>query len=117
MVVSNFISGKLSEDMKKIDGMLHINESFDILKKQTVIGNHQAVFYFINGFCQEDLMQRLEESLYKVQEADIGSDPKQFADRFIPYVEVDLYADEYNVITLLLSGVTCFLVDGFRKAI
>ncbi|MCR5703314.1 MAG: spore germination protein [Eubacterium sp.] len=117
MVVSNFITGNLSEDMNKIDRMLHINESFDILKKQTVIGNHQAVFYFINGFCQEDLMQRLEESLYKIREADVGKDPKQFADRFIPYVEVDLYADEYNVIKFFLSGVTCFLVNGFQKAI
>ncbi len=116
MELNHFITGNMKRDMEKMDKLLHISESFDLLKKQTEIGGRKAVFYFINGFCQEDLMQRLEDSLYLVKKSDMNVEPQEFADKYIPYVEVDLYGDEYNVITLLLSGVTCLIIDGFAQA-
>ncbi len=116
MKIEKFITGNFEQDTKKIDQLLRIQDSFDLLKKQTEIGGRKAAFYFINGFCQEDLMQRLQDSFYQVQPEDVGEDPKSFSDRMIPYVEVDLYGDEYNVITLLLSGVTCMVMDGFDQA-
>lgn len=117
MEVQNFITGNLQSDMEKIDTLLCVRDSFDLLKKQTTIGGRAAVFYFINGFCEEGIMQRIEDSLYQVKPEDMGNDPQKFSDDHIPYIEVDLYGDEYNVITFILSGVTCLLVDGFNKAI
>lgn len=117
MEVEKFISGNAQKDMEKLDNILHIQDSFDLLKKQTTIGGRKSAFYFINGFCQEDLMQRLEDHLYNVKPEDVGNDPQAFADDYIPYVEIEIYDDEYNVITSILSGVTCLIIDGFNKAI
>lgn len=111
-----FISGNLKQDMKKIDELLHVNESFDLLKRNTTIGGKDAVIYYINGFCQEDLMQKLQEFFSGLKPEDVQAGVQKFSDNQIPYLEVDLYDDKYNVITLILSGVACLLIDGYEKA-
>lgn len=116
MEKDKFITGKIKNDEKKIDELLHIEESFDLLKKNTTIGGKDAVIYYINGFCQEDLMQKLQEFFAGLKPEDVQEDVQKFADDQIPYLEVDLYDDKYNVITLILSGVTCLLIDGYEKA-
>ena len=49
--------------------------------------------------------------------SDVESSVIDFANNQIPYLEIDLYGDKYNVVTMLLSGVSCLLIDGFNKAI
>ncbi len=114
---NKFITGNLNEDAAKIDNLLHVNESFDLLKRNTTIGGKNAVIYYINGFCKEDIMQKLQEFFSDLTPQDIQTGVQKFMENQIPYLEVDLYDDKYNVITLILSGVACLLIDGFAKAI
>lgn len=116
MEKNKFITGKLKDDEKKIDELLHIEESFDLLKRKTTIGGKNAVIYYINGFCDEDLMQKLQEFFAGLTSQDVQSGVQKFMENQIPYLEVDLYDDKYNVITQLLSGVVCLLIDGYEKA-
>lgn len=116
MEKDKFITGKIKDDEKKIDALLHIEESFDLLKRNTTIGGKDAIIYYINGFCQEDLMQKLQEFFSGLKPEDVREGVQKFADNQIPYLEVDLYDDKYNVITLILSGVACLLIDGYEKA-
>lgn len=117
MEKNKFITGRLGEDEKKLDEILHISESFDMLKKKTKIGNKSAVLYYINGFCKDDMMQKIQEFFLGLNPEDVDKSVAEFADDNIPYLEVDLFDDKYNVITMILSGVTCVLIDGFDKAI
>lgn len=113
----SFISGKLKTDEEKIDSLLHINDSFDLLKKNTVIGGRKAVMYYINGFCKDDVMQRIERFFAGLKPEDINKNATDFSDVNIPYLQVNLYNDEYNIITFILSGVVCLLIDGYKKAL
>lgn len=114
---NKFITKNVSENENRIDNILRIDESFDLLKKNTLIGNRKAVFYYINGFCQDDIMQKLEECFEGIKEEDLNCSPKEFADNKIPYLEVDVFEKKYDVITNILSGVTCLIIDGYDKAI
>lgn len=111
-----FISGSLKENEKKLDGILHTDESFDVLKKSFKIDKREAVMYYINGFCDNDVIQKIQEFFAYMKEEEMPKTPQEFADNKIPFIQVDLYGDKYNVITLLLSGVVCLLIDGYDKA-
>ena len=60
--MNKIITGNLKNDEKVIDAILHINESFDVLKKRMEIGGKTAVAYYINGFCDNDMMEKLHEN-------------------------------------------------------
>ncbi len=114
--MENFITKNLKNNEKELDRILHINESFDILKRSFKIENRQCVMYYINGFCNSDTIQKVQEFFCNMKEEELPSNVEDFADDKIPYIQIDLYNDKYNVLTSLLSGVVCLMVDGYDKA-
>ena len=114
--MENFITKNLKDNEKKIDEILHINESFDILKRNFKIENRKCVMYYINGFCDNDMIQKIEEFFCNMKEEELPQKVEDFSNDKIPYIQVDLYSDKYNVLTFILSGVVCLFVDGYDKA-
>ena len=99
-----------------MDLILHIHESFDILKRNFKIGNRDGVMYFINGFCDNDMIQKVEEFFCNMTEEELPQKVEDFSENKIPYIQVDLFEDKYNVLTFILSGVVCLMIDGYEKA-
>lgn len=114
--MENFITKNLKNNEKELDKILHINESFDILKRSFKIENRQCAMYYINGFCNSDTIQKVQEFFCNMKEEELPENVEDFADDKIPYIQIDLYDDKYNVLTSLLSGVVCLMVDGYDKA-
>ena len=48
-------------NVEKIDKLLYVEQSFDLLKRELTVGNRKAVMYYINGFCDSDMIQKIEE--------------------------------------------------------
>ncbi len=115
--MDKFITEKIEDNISKLDVIFHIEESFDILKKEFEICGRKSVIYYINGFCNNDMIQKIQEYLSKLEEKQFQNDVSSFARNNIPNLQVDLYDDKYNVITLILSGVVCLMVEGFDKAL
>lgn len=114
--MENFITKNLKENEKKLDEILHIHESFDILKRNFKIGDRDGVMYFINGFCDNDMIQKVEEFFCNMTEEELPQKVEDFSENKIPYIQVDLFEDKYNVLTFILSGVVCLMIDGYEKA-
>ncbi len=114
--MENFIKKSVKENIKVFDDILHVDESFDILKREFVVGGKNAVMYYINGFCDNDMIQKVQEFFTGLTEEDLKVPVDSFANNKIPYIQIDLYSDKYNVMTLLLSGVICLMIDGYEKA-
>ena len=72
--------------------MLHVDQSFDIVSRNVLIGEKNAVFYFIDGFCQDALMQKLLQFLMGLKAGDMPQNAKGL-NQLMPYVEVDLTKD------------------------
>lgn len=114
--MENFITKNLDSNERELDKILHINENFDILKRNFKIGNRNGVMYYINGFCNNDMIQKIEEFFCNMKEEELPNKVEDFSNDKIPYIQVDLYDDKYNVLTFILSGVVCLMIDGYEKA-
>ena len=114
--MEKFIDSKIEITEKKIDEILAIGTSYDLLKRKITIGDKNAVLYFINGFCDEDVMEKVIEVLTSVKSEDIPNDKENFITNIIPYIETSDESNEYNIITAILSGIVCLIVDGYESA-
>lgn len=111
------MSGCLNADMEYLKQELAVEQSFDLLYRTIEIGGKQAAFYFIDGFCKDELMEKLLEYLIGISQQDMASDVQEMLKKHMPYVEVGVSAEWQEIIKNLLSGVLVFLIDGYEKAI
>lgn len=110
---------KLSEDyasnVRLLDGILKVEENFDIIKRQTGYGNGEQTYYYVDGFIKGESMQKLLMHFYSVKSFEekekIGA--KDFAEKYTPTVEVDVSCDVGNLVFSVLSGCTVMLSDTF----
>ena len=98
-----------------LDGILNVKENFDVIKREMQMGNHRVVMYYVDGFVTAALMQKLIMHLTTVK--DFGNGKKGAVERFVktsvPSVEVDVVYDYDTLVTMVLSGCTAILADGF----
>lgn len=73
--------------------------------------------YFIDGFLEESVMEKLLEFFYKLKPEELPMTAQQMADHVVPYVEVSAMEELDEILKNLLSGVTCLFVDGYDACI
>ena len=109
------LSGDYDQNIKCIDKLLRVNESFDMIKKEMVVSGIRIVFYYIDGFVNSAIMQKLMMHLSTVKDFGDKSETaaKKFADQYVPAVEVDVSNDIDKISLAVMSGCSAFLCDGF----
>ena len=95
---------------------LQTDISFDLVSRDILVGNKKAVFFFIDGFCKDELMQKLLQFLMGLKEQDMPTKADDFS-KTLPYVEVDLEKDFNKIIQNILSGVFAVVIDGYDECI
>jgi len=105
---------KNKEDLKQ---KLRIDESFDLLCKNTMIGGKEACFFFVDGLTKDEVMQKLLSGFYTIPEKDMPENASDFVVKQLPYVEVDIVTDVEQTITNILSGMTGILIKGYDAVI
>lgn len=112
---------KLDQDFQKnidyLNQTLSVNASFDIIYRVIQIGGKNACMYFIDGFCKDDLMQKMLQYFLTLTPDTMPESAHEMSKRCIPYVEVDLLDEMNEIIKNLLSGVFVLLIEGYDKAI
>ncbi len=114
---TNKLTGNFDADTKMFDTLLRVDESFDIIKREMEVSGTKLAMYYIDGFVQAQLMQKLMMHLISVKDFGDGSDSaaKRFADTSVPSVEVDVTNSVDTLITMVLAGCTAFFAEGFGK--
>jgi stage V sporulation protein AF len=97
--------------------ILPVKESFDIIRRDIVIGGKASVFYYIDGFIKDEVMLKIMDSFLSVPEEDMPEDAETFIQKQVPYVEVDIAEDFDDVIRNVLSGPACLFIDGYKECI
>lgn len=115
--MEKFINKNIDVTIKKLDAVLHIGSSYDVLKKEIKVADKRAVLYYINGMCKEDLMEKLQEFFVGIQPEELPDNIEDFGVDLIPYIEIDVKEKEQDILTDLLSGVVCAVIDGYDSAI
>ena len=111
------VGASFEENTSYMDRVLPVKESFDIIRRDMIIGGRDAAFYFIDGFTKDEAMLKIMDSLFGVKEEEMPDDATEFARQFVPYVEVDVIQEFDEVMRNVLSGVTCLLISGYEVCI
>lgn len=105
------------ENIAYMDKILPVKDSFDIIRRDMIIGERKATFYFIDGFTKDETMLKIMDSFFRITAEDMSEDATTFARTKIPYVEVDVIGDFDQVIRNVLSGMTCLFISGYEVCI
>lgn len=116
-ITNRVVSCSLVENITYMNDVLPVDESFDIIRRDIVIGDKRSSFYFIDGFTKDDTMLKLMTSFQGINKYDMPEDATTFSQKFIPYVEVDIISDFDQILRNVLSGVSCFFIDGYPVCI
>ena len=114
---SKKLSTSFEENIRYMNEILPVKESFDIIRRDIIIGGKASVFYYIDGFIKDEVMLKIMDSFLSVTEEDMPEDAETFIQKQVPYVEVDIAEDFDDVIRNVLSGPACLFIDGYKECI
>ena len=109
-------SRDVNENMALFEKSVRVDYNFDILKRKIIMGEKQAGFYFIDGFVQEDMVEKLMQFFYSLKPENL-KDIDTFLEEGMPYTEVEKSSVLIDVIKSFLSGMTVLHIDGFDECI
>lgn len=109
-------SRDVNENMALFEKNVRVDYNFDILKRKIIMGEKQAGFYFIDGFVQEDMVEKLMQFFYSLKPENL-KDIDTFLEEGMPYTEVEKSSVLIDVIKSFLSGMTVLYIDGFDECI
>jgi stage V sporulation protein AF len=104
------------ENKNYLSDLLHVDECFDIVCRDVLIGGRRAAFYFVDGFCKDDLMQKLLQFLMGIKSEEMPENATEF-NKLVPYVEVDVSADFNEIAKNVLCGVFAVVIEGYEECI
>ena len=109
------LSFDFDENIDTLDRILNIKENFDLIKREMVINSHRVTMYYVDGFVTAALMQKLMMHLTSVKSFGNGraGAVEEFVKTSVPSVEVDAVYDIDTIVTMVLSGCTAILAQGF----
>lgn len=111
------LTGCLQADMAYLNHVLDADKNFDIIYRVIHVGGKEACMYLIDGFCKDDLIQKLLQYFMDITAEELPEDMHGLSKQFTPYVEVELADDWDTLVHSLLSGMFLLLVDGYTKAL
>lgn len=108
---------EFQQNIDYLNKKLAVDTNFDIIYRVINVGGRKACIYFIDGFCKDELMQKMLQYFMGLTEEEMPKDAHEMSKRCMPYIEVDL-ADEFEeIIKNLLSGVFILIIEQYDKAI
>lgn len=111
------LSASFEENIKYMNQVLPVKESFDLIRRDIVIGGKNAVFYYIDGFIKDEVMLKIMDSFFSVTPEDMPEDAEGFIQKKVPYVEVDITEYFDDVIRNVLSGPAALFIDGYSECV
>ena len=111
------ISKNLHENMDYLSQAMQIDISFDLVYRVIHVGGREACIYFIDGFCKDELMQKMLQYFMDMKQEDLPQDAHAMIKKKAPYVEIDLAEDFEKLQYSILSGVFVLLIDGYDRAV
>ena len=106
------VSGDLAKNRDYLDRQLGVGESFDVLYRNVEIGKKNAALYMIDGFCKDEVMQKLLQHFIGITKEQMPKAAAEMSRQLVPYGEVDLCDDLDEICRQVMSGVTALLLEG-----
>ena len=95
--------------------ILRVDDSFDLLYRVISMGGRQACVYCVDGFVKDEIMQKLLQHFVGLKPEEMPQDAHGILKKLMPYIEIELYETEEQVIRNVLAGVPCILIEGYEQ--
>lgn len=109
-------SNSAIKNMELFEQKVRVDSNFDILKRKITMAEKTAGFYFVDGFVQEALVEKLMQFFYSLKPENL-KDIDTFLEVGMPYTEVEKNDSLDEVVKSFLSGMTVVFIDGFDQCI
>lgn len=103
--------------VEKLKQDLHADVNFDIVYRVIQTEKRRACICFIDGFCKDELMQKILQYLMDLKEDKEADNAHAFIKQAIPYVEVDIKSELEEIEKNILSAVFAIFMEGYEKCI
>lgn len=112
-------SADYTSNISFLDNELRVNASFDVVGREIKIDKRNAKLYFIDGFCKDEIMVKIMTYFMNAEEKELKSlkTTRDFANRYVPYVETDVHAKVDDFVKAVLSGAIGMIVEGYPEAV
>ena len=111
------MSTSLAENMQYLNERLAVDESFDLVYRVIQVGGREACIYFIDGFCKDEMMQKMLQYFMGLTKEEMPKDAHEMSKKSIPYVEVDLQDNWEQIVYFIMSGVFALFIEGFDRCL
>ena len=111
------MSDSLKRNIAFINKKLEVDSNFDIVHRDVTVGGKEADIYFINGFCDNELLQRLLQLFMSIRKNEIPDDIGDMIQQFVPHVQVTIEEKWEKIVYSIMSGVFALFIEGFQKCI
>ena len=111
------MTASLAENMEYLNGQLGVGTSFDVVYRVIQVGGRDACMYFIDGFCKDEMMQKMLQYFIGLKPEDMPENAHEMSKKNIPHVEVDLQAEWEQIIYFIMSGVFALFIDGYDQCL
>ena len=112
-------NNKFNDYLSHFRKVLPLGESFDLVERNLVIGGKEAYLYFLDGFLNSDILERVISNLILVDKHDIekGSSTADFIKHHLTSGPASTQKNTDEMVKSLLAGLTVLIIDGFAEAI
>lgn len=111
------MNSSLIENMDYLKEKLAMDINFDISYRVIQIGDREACFYYINGFCKDDILQNLLENFMRITKDEIPENAHEMSKLYVPYIQASLKEKWDEIIYSILSGTFAFFMEGYNQCI
>lgn len=102
--------------LTELDKHLRFGESFDVVRTHIKVADRTAVYYYIAGFVQSNVLTKLHETLITFKDNEIPQDLSDlftFAAARVPHFSYFTTDDIAKATESMLKGMAVFLLEGF----
>ncbi len=119
MGMEKTFSAEYTSNINLLDSELRLSASFDVVGREIKINKRNAKLYFIDGFCKDEIMVKIMTYFMNAEEKEMNSlkTTREFANKYVPYVETDILAKVSDFVNAVLSGAIGMIVEGYPEAI
>ena len=110
-------SQNLKDNITYLHEKLNVQTNFDVVYRVMHIGGREACLYFIDGFTKDDSLLKILQAFSTIKPESMPEDAHAFSKQYLPYGEIGLLTNDTDMITQLLSGVSCLFIDGYDKCL
>lgn len=107
----------LSEKKKILNEILSKDKCFDLIERNFMIGNKEALIYTIDGFTNGELLQRIVQYLISLDVKEIPNDFDAFIKKCVPHGEIIVLKTYEKLKYCVFAGMSVLMIDGFEDAI